>query len=136
MEVSKFQFANPRLVKMVFNLNDGFEAEEDDSGILQNLPLQIEVGIGAKQETSAIVRLTANVGKENLEFPFYLSAAMCAEFRWEKDLPQEQVDILLKENAPALLMGYLRPYVASITEASPIQTVHLPFLDFSRSETK
>ena len=43
----------------------------------------------------------------------------------------EQIDNLLRKNAPALLLSYARPLIASITNASKFPTYNIPFLDFS-----
>ena len=56
---------------------------------------------------------------------------MQASFRWDEKTTRDMADKLLKSNAPALLLGYIRPHIAQITEASPINTVHIPFMNFT-----
>ena len=41
------------------------------------------------------------------------------------------VDQLLRQNAPALLLSYLRPTVAQITSSSEFETFDIPFVNFS-----
>lgn len=60
--------------------------------------------------------------------------AISADFTWSKELPLDTVNELLSRNAPALLLGYVRPYVAQITEASPVGAVHIPFMNFAPQE--
>ena len=54
-----------------------------------------------------------------------------AEFRWPDSLNVEMVEKLLNQNAPSLLLGYLRPIISQITAASPYNAYNLPFIDFS-----
>ena len=39
-------------------------------------------------------------------------------------------NIYLNQNAPAVLLGYLRPIVAMITAASPFSAYNLPLINF------
>ena len=55
---------------------------------------------------------------------------MVSGFTWN-DLDDEMVDTLLRQNAPALLLSYARPIIASITNASKFPTYNIPFFDFS-----
>ena len=48
---------------------------------------------------------------------------------------EEQQEKLLTQNAPALLLSYMRPLVASATAASPYPAYHLPFIDFTKEES-
>ena len=97
MEVSKFQFENPRLVTMTFTLNSGFSNKTEKPETSQGLPIELKVGTGLRKEQSALVQLTVTAGKEdNNDYPFFLSATMCAEFRWDKTVLEEQVSVLIK----------------------------------------
>lgn len=73
------------------------------------------------------LELNANIEKE--EVPFKLIAKVAADFRWE-DLDDKAVDAMLRLNAPALLLGYMRPIVANITNSSAFPVYNLPFMDF------
>ena len=54
-----------------------------------------------------------------------------AEFRWPDSLNMGMIEKLLNQNAPSLLLGYLRPIISQITAASPYNAYNLPFIDFS-----
>ena len=41
------------------------------------------------------------------------------------------VDKLLNQNAPSLLLSYIRPIVVQITAASPFPTYNIPFMNFT-----
>lgn len=44
------------------------------------------------------------------------------------------IEKLLNQNAPSLLLGYLRPIISQITAASPYNAYNLPFIDFQRNK--
>lgn len=128
---SVFQFTDPLLIEMDFSVNREYVPPEGD---LQEIPVEISVfrpGPEAYGAGTAEVSLTVNIGgREGTEFPYALSATMAAKFRWEPTLPAETVKAMLSQNAPSLLVGYLRPYIAQITAASPVGVFHLPFMNF------
>lgn len=128
MKESSFQFNNPSLVDLYFHINKDFKAKED--GPL-NVNTSFNVNI-SKHETApqAIVELEIIIGTENDTFPFYIKATEGALFKW--DAGNALVDDFLDINAPALLLGYLRPVIASITSASPFNTYNIPFFDFTK----
>ena len=59
-----------------------------------------------------------------------LEIKLASEFSWQ-DLAENKIDVLLRQNAPALLLSYARPIISSITSASKFPTYNIPFLDFS-----
>ena len=132
---SDFQFTNPKLTKMIFEPNEGFSRPEGEEKVDTPIELQTEAKRNS-EEKIAFVRLLCKVGGQSEQFPFYIEAAMEAKFKWADCYDEETVDRLLSRNAPSLLLGYLRPYIAQITEASPFPTMHIPFLDFSQSFQK
>ena len=42
------------------------------------------------------------------------------------------IDRLLNQNAPSLLLSYLRPIVAQVTSASKNGTYKIPFVNFTK----
>jgi len=129
MMPSKFQFTNPVLTKMTFLLNEGYSPEGDEDS---QLPFETQFSVQQLDSSTAYVSLQANVAEESPKYPFCLSAVMGAHFRWGPEIDSQTVEELLKINAPALLLGYLRPYIAQITAASPCPPLHIPFMDFTR----
>lgn len=128
MTESKFQFSNPFLTKMVFEFNEDFHPKDEPSE--KQFPLKTNVKIRRHEsQPSALVDLTVDVAEATGEYPFYISATMCAVFTWD-GIQQDMVDVLLEKNAPALLLGYLRPYISQITQASPVESVNIPFMNF------
>lgn len=127
---SAFQFSNPSLTKMEFCINEDFENSRDkEVKIAVNMGIQID---RSSTDNNARVSLTLEIGKKDSADPFYVSATEMAEFRWPDALNNEMVEKLLNQNAPSLLLGYLRPIISQITAASPYNAYNLPFIDFSR----
>ena len=126
---SAFQFSNPSLTKMEFCINEEFENHRDkEVRIAVNMGVQIDRN---ETDNNAKVSLTLEIGKKGASDPFYVCATEMAEFRWPDDLNREMVEKLLNQNAPSLLLGYLRPIISQITAASPYNAYNLPFIDFS-----
>ena len=127
---SAFQFSNPSLTKMEFCINEEFESSQDkEVKIAVNMGVQID---RSATDNNARVSLTLEIGKKDSEDPFYVCATEMAEFRWSEALNNEMVEKMLNQNAPSLLLGYLRPIISQITAASPYNADNLPFIDFSR----
>lgn len=127
---SAFQFSNPSLTKMEFCINEEFESSQDkEVKIAVNMGVQID---RSATDNNARVSLTLEIGKKDSEDPFYVCATEMAEFRWSEALNNEMVEKMLNQNAPSLLLGYLRSIISQITAASPYNAYNLPFIDFSR----
>ena len=61
--------------------------------------------------------------EKNDDIPFYIKAIEGAKFRWNDELDDNMIDRLLNQNAPSLLLSYLRPIVAQVTSASKYGTL-------------
>lgn len=131
MTISAFQFTDPALINLEFSVNTNFEHDESEK---VPIPLQFEVhNKRSNSDNIATVKLVATIGTHNDETPYFICATVVADFRWDDGkFSDEAVQNLLDKNAPALLLGYLRPMVASITNFSPFSVHNLPFFDFTQ----
>lgn len=128
---SKFQFIKPILKSVEYVVNENFKKDTTKS-IDMNMNMTVSVKKSVVSSTEASVSLTVNLGeKNNDDFPFYLNITESAEFKWCEDMEEKMVDQLLRQNAPALLLSYLRPTVAQITSSSEFETFDIPFVNFS-----
>ena len=128
MQESNFQFKNPILKKINYHLNEDFDRDKFDK---IDLNFQTNV-IGKKSEKQAIVKLRGEFGESNENFPFYIEIELEAPFKWTEDIPEDVAKNLLKRNAPALLLSYMRPIVAFITSQSGIVPYNIPYIDFTK----
>ena len=136
---STFQFASPELAYFEFVPNKDFNAPNG-----KEVNLQIKMGVAVKKSNlspEATVDLTVKIGEKGGNSPFYILAVERADFRWEKELDDARVKSLLDQNAPSLLLSYLRPIIVQITEASAYNVCNIPFVNFAnfketRTETR
>jgi preprotein translocase subunit secB len=132
MKISKFQFSNPVLIDLKFSINNDYHQDSCQIGTRTTTNIQ-----KSETENSAFVTVTMTIGHEGNDVPFMITIAEQARFMWESndefidENEEECIDRLLRQNAPALLIGYIRPIIASITSSSPFPTYNLPFIDLT-----
>ncbi len=131
MQESSFKFCDPRLIKLEYELRPEFKKK--DGVHFQN---SFSVAINRAQEKKeAIVELTIVIGdsEKSENIPYGLLAIIGAKFYWNVDYDESMIGSLLSINAPALLLSYARPIIASITNASGRKAFNIPFIDFTNS---
>lgn len=131
MKPSKFQFLNPYLVEVNYVTNLDFISEKNDADVEMQNVFNVQVK-KSKTENRANVELTLETNVENKKAPFKLKIKVASDFKWE-DLSDERVESMLNMNAPALLLGYMRPIVAGLTNSSSLPTYNLPFINFKET---
>lgn len=130
MKISDFQFLNPYLEEVYFKTNPDFTAFENNEEFNMNNSFHVQV----KRSTStnrATVELTLETNINNEKAPFKLKVKIASDFKWQ-DLDEETVESLLNQNAPALLLGYMRPIVANLTNSSNFPVYNIPFINFKK----
>lgn len=124
MKKSSFQFKDPKLIHFTFSINDEFNSE-----IFNDMSLKSTVKIDKeKNENTASVDLQLKIGDETA--PFIVDITMGSDFKWDISIEEAKVYNLLSFNAPALLLGYMRPIVSLITAKSKYPEFNIPFIDF------
>lgn len=123
---SVFQLLNQRMVDVKFLLNEDGTKQE------KNLEIEVEVK-AAPSEKKALVELTVHVNKDMKDQLFNLSIKNQGVFSW-KNLTEEEVKPYLEENAPAVLLSYIRSTVTNLTLAAGLTPVVLPLLNFKNQE--
>ena len=131
MTESKFQFLNPYLEEVSFHVNTEFDGKQDGFSMKNSFQVQVQK---SETETKAIVALLFETNSHDDTAPFQIRAKVASEFIWEKDLDEKEVEALLNCNAPALLLSYMRPIVANLTNSSAFPAYNLPFINFSNGE--
>ena len=129
MKKSSLKFTNPIIRELNYEINTIGDETENDSIKISNT---FKVNIKRSEEKEAVVELNIIIGtKENNESPFYIDMVMGAIFKWDDSYDENTVQDLLSINAPALLLGYARPIIATITNMSPFPAYNLPFYNFT-----
>ena len=98
--------------------------------------LESHTQVKRNDSNEAYVALTLRLGgggnKENQ--PFSILVKMSANFSWGENLEEKLVKSLLKSNAPAALLSYIRPIVSMMTMSSKYSALNIPFIDFTQNE--
>ena len=130
MKKSNLRFAAPIIRKLEYLINPP-DSEGENNSI--NISNAFKVNINKyENKNEAIVELNIIIGqKESEPSPFYVDMVIGAVFKWDNSYDEETVQNLLSINAPALLLGYARPIVATITNMSPYPSYNLPFYNFT-----
>ena len=130
-KISEFQFSQPFLIDMSFHINEDYARADDTSAV--NLPTSLNVQRPSVKEcvdNTAVVILEVHVGEKSALSPYEVAVKMGANYRWGSSFSADMVDKLLSQNAPSLLLSYIRPLITQITEASSLGAIHLPFFNF------
>lgn len=129
MEKSKFQFKNPHIEKINFEINNDITDEN-------NIPISVNVQtLMSDEDNMALVKLYLTVGaldetSNNMINSIYFNGCIVSEFTWENDITN--VENMLKVNGGAILLSYLRPILSSLTMQAGIKPLHLPLIDFTK----
>lgn len=129
MEKSEFQFKNPHIEKICFEVNNDILDEN-------NIPIDVNVRtIMSKEDNIALVKLILTVGDMNeksneMKNSIYFKGCIVSEFQWGNNIPN--VENMLKVNGGAILLSYLRPILSSLTMQAGIKPLHLPLIDFTK----
>ena len=124
MKTSNFQFVNPYLSELNFIAKKNFNPEGNEIEVKSSFNVNVSK---SNTEHKATVELAATIGDDKA--PFVIYAKIASNFVWG-DLNDETVDNFLKINAPAVLLSYLRPIIASVTNSSQFPVYNLPFINF------
>ncbi len=127
MRRSGFQMKTPILKSVSMKVNDDFIPSESDI----ELALSDEKFIDKISETNAIVTYSIKVFNEEFteKIPFYMEVSYSAEFLWS-EINGDDLDALLNQNAPAILLGYIRPIILELSTNSGFPPLHLPLMNF------
>lgn len=125
---SNFEFSNPSLEALTFNIDENRDNLANIT-INHNVQYHIEPIDNNQAHVSIIYDLRP---LNDVNVALSLSAKMGANFRWDNDtFSKEDINNLLSHNAPALLLGYLRPIVSIITSSARL-TIDIPFMNFNQ----
>lgn len=135
MKESAFEFTNPSLVKLEFSINDEIPSEKNEFQVVTQMNVNIQP---SEEKNHASVSLEVEIGggeKQN-EAPYHIKAIECANFRWGEIVDKDMVKVLLNQNAPSLLLSYLRPIISQVTGTSKYGRFDIPFYNFTQNEEK
>lgn len=126
MKPSNFQFINPYITDIYFKVNPDYTKDEFD---IQN-EISVHINKSNDEANIAIVELEYKINSEEGNTPFNLNITVASKFTWD-NLDDKTLDIMLKNNAPALLLSYMRPIVSNITNSAGFPPYNIPFINFT-----
>lgn len=133
MKESPFQFTNPVLKRLEFTVHDDFMPNKD---LNMQIKITPDITVSGEHSTSsadsAYVSVLISIGTKDSSTPFYVEAEEAAMFKWDSSyIDDVQIQTLLKQNAVALLLSYLRPIISNLTAASAFPAYNLPFINLT-----
>lgn len=127
MKESMFQFSDPKLRSLQFNVNEHF-SKESYSGFTFKNDVSKAILIENKE---AIVSLKLCIGETSEKYPFNIELEIYAKFICDEEAMFQQ---LIDTNAPAMLLSYARPIISLVTSQSGYPAFNLPFMNFTKDE--
>lgn len=132
MQPSSFQLINkPRVTKNIFQANKNFDFPGEISLEIDN---NVKVIKMSNEEMTAIVILNLKFFENSnfKEVPFKLEMEIEGMFSWDKELEKNhnQLEDLLKKNAPAILYSYLRPIITTTSIDANLPPLVIPLMNF------
>lgn len=133
MELAKIQLVNQRIVESIFKINKEFESSEN-SPLEYRFGAKVDVGFNEEKNDEGLVTLTFEVFPEaeelSKEEPYYLKTVIEGIFVWDDKMPETTRDVLLRQNAPAILLSYIRSSISIMTISGGFEPLVLPLLNF------
>ena len=125
--LAKLQFRDYHVINISYKFNP-YNPEEE------SLSPDFSYKIQKNEEDSkeAVVYLTFNIGDEMLrDSSIYVSVTIAGEFVVFGEEDEEQIDMLYKVNAIAILYPYLRSIVSEITSKGTSSPIILPTMNIA-----
>ena len=127
------KFTKPLMTKCGFVTNEDFVPNLDEE-------LHMKMNLIHKQGNFVNgycpVYLCVQIGERSESQPFFAEVEMGTVFQFDGSVDDKMKNSLIHLGAPALLYGYIRPVIATITNYSAFPSYDLPLGDFSDSEDK
>lgn len=127
MKESIFQFSDPKLRSIHFNVNENFSQEAYNGFTLTNKVFKSIV----EENREAIVSLELCIGEKSEKSPFNIELEIYAKFKCDDEAMFKK---LIDTNAPAMLLSYARPIVSLVTSQSGYPAFNLPFMNFTQED--
>lgn len=131
MKESTFQIkTRPSISSVDFKKNENYDFPGD---LELKLNSRVVIGRPVNQELDeAMVTLVVQVFTEE-DFdtvPFCVEIEINSVFCWIGDYEENKIEILLNENAPAILYSYVRPLLTTLTVEAGLPPLVLPLMNF------
>lgn len=133
MKESNFQLVGkPIINKISYETNKGFDFKGDFSLDVNNDINIIKGTDESAHEAMVVLNIGIFTNKDFNEVPFNISIEIEGYFKWDEELQKNQalLDIMLKQNAPAILYSYIRPIITLMTVEANMPPLVIPLMNF------
>lgn len=121
-KTAKFQFRNYKILKSFFEIKN----ETHSNTINLNFDPK---GVISKENSCFKLELGVKIDDANKSF--HIEVIIVADFYFDSDINQENLNKYFFVNAPALLFPYVRAYISTLTTLSGINPINLPTLNLT-----
>jgi preprotein translocase subunit SecB len=111
------------------------QSPDESIGIDDTMDIPLLVGHSEfnneNRQIAVVVKVETKVNKgekKDAEDSFFLRVELVGEFKVEENFPMEHIDSWARDNAPFILMPYLREHVYSLTLRCGLKPIVLPLL--------
>lgn len=132
LKPSNFQLIDkPRVSKSIFQLNKDFDFAGEVS-LEINKDINIIKDPDKEMCSLVILNLKFFEASDLKNVPFKLEIEIEGMFGWDNELGESssQLEVLLKQNAPAILYSYLRPIITSMSIEANLPPLVIPLMNF------
>jgi len=135
MKESVFQLiGKPRISTFEFKLNKEYKF---DGEIKLELSSNVQISKGIDEhDYQAVVTLSLGIFEtcNLIDSPFQINAEIEGNFKWMENLEKDQnsLDMMLKQNAPAILYSYIRPIITMMTVEANLPPLVIPLMNFQK----
>lgn len=137
MKESSFQLiGKPQITMVQFEINKEYIFEKEVALDINNNIRVIKNKDEQKNDSIVILKICIFSSEEIKNVPFKMSIDIQGCFTWNESLAKDtlQLDVLLRQNAPAALYSYLRPIITLITVEANMPPLVLPLMNFVEIE--
>ena len=121
-KTAKFQFRNYKILKSFFEIKN----ETHSNTINLNFDPK-----GVISKENSCFKLELGVKIDDANESFHIEVIIVADFYFDSDISQENLNKYFFVNAPALLFPYVRAYISTLTTLSGINPINLPTLNLT-----
>lgn len=123
------QIIEVRLLDCAFHYEPGCTAQCE-----MDVKVDVAVGVGFVPETDTIT-CSVRASNDGKDVPFTFDVTMGGQFRINEDV-RGDVDRLSRINAPAIILPFVREFVADLTRRAGCDPLYLPTMNFVEAFAK
>lgn len=122
------------MTNLSFNINKEYEFKEELTLKINNDVKILQQENKDRREAAIILNLDIFKSDEVNDVPFNLTIEIEGIFRWDEELEKNNniLDIMLKQNAPAILYSYMRPIITLLTVEANMPPLVIPLMNFNQ----